>query len=63
MNLQLPPNIQPQQLPAQVQQVIQQMMAQLQQQIGPLVMQEIIKQFPIKGISGRVYAGRWVQVV
>ena len=63
MNLQLPANIQPQQLPAQVQQAIQQMMGQLQQQIGQLVMQEIIRQSPLKGIAGRAYGGRWVQVV
>ena len=63
MNLQLPPNVQPAQLPAGVQQIIQQMMGQLQQQIGQLVMQEITRQSPLKGISGRVFGGRWVQVV
>ena len=63
LSLQLPSNIQPQQLPAQFQQVMQQLMGQLQQQIGPLVNQEIVKQSPLKGISARVFGGRWVQVV
>lgn len=63
MNLQLPADVPPQQLPAQIQQVIQQLMAQLQQQIAQLVAQEITRQSPLKGIGGRVYGGRWVQVV
>lgn len=62
INLQLPPGIQPQQLPTQVQQVIQQLMGQLQQQVAQLVTQEIVRQSPLKGISGRVYGGRWVEL-
>lgn len=63
LNLQLPAGTQPQQLPAQVQQAVQQMMGQLQQQVAQLVAQELVRQSPLKGIGGRAYGGKWVEVV
>jgi hypothetical protein len=34
-------------------------MGQITQDIGKLVQQELVKQSPIKGYSGRVYVGKW----
>jgi len=61
VNLQLPPSIQPDQIPQQSQQILQKLMAQISQNITHLVQQEIIKQSPIVGIGGRVYGGNWYE--
>lgn len=61
VNLQLPAGIQPNQIPQQAQQVLQQLLAQISQNMPQLVQQEIVRQSPVKGISGRVYGGKWVE--
>jgi hypothetical protein len=61
INLQLPPNIQPAQIPQQAQEILQQLMTQISQNITQLVQQEIVRQSPIIGIGGRVYGGKWYE--
>ncbi len=61
LNLQLPPHIQPNQIPAQSQQILQELLGQVTQQLTPMVQQEIIKQSPVVGIGGRPYAGQWYE--
>lgn len=60
-NLQLPADIQPNQIPAQAQQVLQELLEQMTQQITPIVQQEIIKQSPVIGFNGRGFAYRWYE--
>jgi len=59
VNLQLPPGIQPAQIPQKAQQILQQLMEKISQNITQQVQQEIVKQSPIIGIGGRVYGGKW----
>ncbi len=55
----LPPNIRPEDLPAQVQQVLQQLINNAIQNIENLVQQEIIRQSPEIGINTRIYGVKW----
>ena len=61
VNLQLPPGIQPAQIPQKAQQILQQLMEKISQNITQQVQQEIVKQSPIIGIGGRVYGGKWFE--
>lgn len=61
INLQLPPGIQPAQIPQQAQQILQKLMAKISQNTTKLVQQEIIRQSPVVGIGGRVYGGKWYE--
>ena len=60
-NLGFPPNVDPTQIPKQIQQILQQLMAQISQNITQLVQQEIIRQSPIIGVSGKVFGGKWYE--
>ena len=59
LNLQLPANIQPQQLPVAAQQVIQQMMQQLQQQVQSITQQQVRDQMPVIGLEAGIQDGAW----
>lgn len=59
VNLQLPPNIQPDQITQQAQQILQQSLTQISQNIKQMVQKELINQSPIIGIGGRSYGGKW----
>ena len=65
-NLQLPANIDLQQLPAQTQQLLQQMMKQLQkdatQQAQQAVQQALKSQAPLAGADSGFRNGRWVRI-
>jgi hypothetical protein len=61
VNLSLPPNITPDQIPAQAQQILQGMIQQISQGIPLLVQQEIIRQSPEVGIETRAYGGTWLK--
>jgi hypothetical protein len=62
LNLQLPANVDPQQLPAAAQQALQQMMQQFQQQAQVLLQQEIRNQMPVTGFQGWLQNGAWRQL-
>lgn len=59
LNLQLPPNLQAQQLPQQVQQLITQLLQQAVQQIQQMVVQQIAQQSPVERIEGGIVGGKW----
>jgi hypothetical protein len=59
LNLQLPPNLQAGQLPAQTQQLLNQLLQQAAQQINQLVSQQIAQQSPVDRIEGGIVGGRW----
>lgn len=59
LNLQLPANLEPTQIPGQIQQIIQQMMGDISQNIQRIVREEIARQAPVVGFGGRVYGGKW----
>lgn len=59
VNLELPPGMDPAQLPANFQQIIQQLLGRISQAILQIVQQEIVRQSPIVGIEGRTYGGKW----
>jgi len=61
LNLQLPPSIKPEDIPLEAQNILQKLVAQLSQPITQLVQQEIIRQSPLVGISGRIYGGKWYE--
>jgi ClpP class serine protease len=58
-NLQLPANVNLQQIPAAAQQAIQQLLQQLQQQAQPLIQKEIQAQMPIVGFEGWLQDAAW----
>lgn len=58
-NLALPPNINPAQIPRQAQQILEKFVSQISQQISQMVQQEIARQSPVTGFSGRSYGGKW----
>lgn len=59
LNLQLPPNLQAQQLPQQLQQLITQLLQQAGQQIQQMVVQQIVQQSPVERIEGGIVGGKW----
>lgn len=61
--LSLPPGLDPAQLPSDIQQLLQQMLTQLSQIIPQIVQQEIVRQSPVIGIEGRVYAAKWIEKI
>lgn len=60
--LNLPPSVQLQTLPQQVQAVIQQMLQQAAQQLQGIVQQEIARQAPIEAVRARWLGGMWSRV-
>ena len=61
--LNLPPGLNPAQLPANIQQLLQQTLNQITQSIPQIVQQEIIRQSPVIGIEGRIYAAKWIEKI
>jgi hypothetical protein len=61
VNLQLPPDMQADQLPAHLQQLVQTQLQQLQPAIQTLVQQELRKQATITGFEGRLQDAAWKQ--
>ncbi|HOV34127.1 MAG TPA: hypothetical protein PLX23_12280 [Candidatus Hydrogenedens sp.] len=59
LGLSLPPDIKPNEISQQSQQILQQITNQIAQKIPSLVQQEILKQAPEVGVVTRVYGGRW----
>jgi hypothetical protein len=62
LNLALPHDIKPENIPRQAQQILQQMLSQIGQAIPQLVHQEISRQSPEIGIDIRVYGGKWEEI-
>lgn len=62
LNLQLPPGLQPSQVPQQQQTLINQLLQQLSQLLPGLVHQEIMRQSPTVGFEARGYAGNWLRM-
>jgi hypothetical protein len=63
MNLNIPiqiPAAQPAQLPQQLQAAIQQLLNQFRADVHQVVMDEIKKQAPVKGIKGSLIDALWV---
>ena len=58
-NLNLPSNIDPDQIPAHAQQILQQLVSQISQEISHMVLQEITRQSPVTGFGWRLYDGKW----
>jgi len=63
IGLQLPPGVNPQQIPPQAQQILNQLLNQISQAIPNIVHQEIIRQSPVIGIEGRAYGGKWIEEI
>ena len=67
LGLQLPPEIQTQQLSKEKQGILKSLLdhllVQLSEIVPKLVHEEITKQSPIIGYEGRVFGGRWVEVL
>ena len=61
--LNLPPGLNTAQLPANIQQLLQQTLNQITQSIPQIVQQEIIRQSPVIGIEGRIYAAKWIEKI
>lgn len=61
LGLQLPAEIQPQQIPKETQQILNQMVNQISQQVTKIVHEEIIRQSPVIGLDGRAYGGKWYE--
>lgn len=61
LNLQLPPEIKPNEISQQAQQVLQQLMNQISRDIPHLVQKEIVKQSPVMGIRGNIFGGKWYE--
>lgn len=59
LELKLPPNIRPDEIPNQAQQIMQKMIEQIAQHVQQLVLQELIKQSPEVGYDIRGYGGKW----
>lgn len=59
LNLNLPPEIQPNQLPAGIQQFLQGQMQNVTRQVAEIVRQELAKQSPITGMNVTAFGGRW----
>jgi len=61
LNLQLPPGLQPEQIPQAGQRIMQNLMNQISQTLPQLIQQEITRQSPIIGYQGRFFAGKWIE--
>jgi len=59
INLQLPPNIDPSQIPQQTQKILHELINQVSKKVHQIVHQEIIKQSPVTGLEFRSYGGKW----
>jgi hypothetical protein len=61
VNLNLLPNISPQQIPENIQGILQQALNQLAQDVQRQTQQELIRQSPEVGVDIRNYGGRWIE--
>jgi len=61
--LNIPGNVNPQQLPAAVTQAIQQLLQNAAQQLQTLVAQELARQSPVAGITGSLLGAVWKRLV
>ena len=59
INVPLPPNIDVNTLPQNVQQAIQQVMQELSKTIPAMVNQELVRQSPVSGLEVKGYGGKW----
>ena len=59
VNLGLPPDIKPNQIPQRAKQILQEWNSQIAEQLPQMVQQEIVRQAPIIGIGFRSYGGKW----
>ena len=62
LNLQLPPNIQAEQLPTAAQQAMQQMIQEFQQQAQALIQKELRNQMPVIGFDAWLQDAGWRQI-
>ena len=62
LNLQMPPSIDPKQIPQEAQNVLQQIMNQLRNDLPRLIQEQLIRQSPEVGLDVRVYGGRWIEI-
>ena len=59
LQLQVPPGVDPAQMPQNIQAAIQQLLTQGAQQIQQMVTQEITRQSPVEGVEAKVVGGAW----
>ena len=59
LQLQLPPNINPQQITQQTQQVLNQLLNQINQEIPAIISKELQKQSPVIGYEWKIYNNKW----
>lgn len=62
LNLTLPGNVQPQELPAALQGAIRQMLQEAAQEINRLVSRELQRQSPVIGVSAALMGGAWLRL-
>lgn len=62
LGLQLPPGIQPEAIPQQVQQATQEILKQAAGKLKDLVAKEITRQSPVQRVETRIRGGRWQEV-
>jgi hypothetical protein len=62
LQLQVPPGVDPAQIPQQVQATIQQLLTQGSQQIQQMVTQEIIRQSPVEKVEWKLIGGKWTSL-
>jgi hypothetical protein len=60
IQLTLPPDIDAQSLPSNLQQIVQQILQHLSQNVAEVVKAEITRQSPVVGVNFQIYGGRWV---
>jgi len=63
LGLQLPPNIQFQQISQQSQQILNHLMNQISQKIPEIVKEEIVRQSPVIGIDLKIGGGKWFEEI
>jgi len=61
LNLQLPPGLQPEQIPQNAQKILQKLMNQISRTTPQLIQQEIIRQSPVVGHQVKFFANKWIQ--
>jgi hypothetical protein len=62
LQLQVPPGVNPAQLPQNAQAALQQLLTQGSQQIQQMVVQEITRQSPVERIEAKMVGGKWLRL-